>query len=168
VRFAPFFLDPSTPPEGKPRRQYSQPGDPPSPLEQRGASLGITFTRGRTWTSNSHLALQAGEFAEEHGDVGQAFHKRLFKAYFEELADIGKVDELVRLGGEAGLPADELRAALESGRYCQQVDDGLAWSHAAGVRAVPTFIFDERMGLVGAQPSEVFEELMQELGAKPR
>ncbi len=137
-------------------------------MEERATSLGITFTRGRTWTSNSHLALQAAEFAEEEGNVGREFHRRMFKAYFEELADIGTVDELVRLGGEAGLPADRLREALETGRYRKQVDDGLTWSHAVGVRAVPTFIFDERVGVVGAQPLEVFEEVMRELGATPR
>ena len=147
----------------------STPDSPPSPLEERGKSLGITFARGRTWTSNSHLALEAGEFAEEeHGPRRDAFHRRVFKAYFEELADIGTIETLAALADDAGIPAAAMREALESGRYRKQVDDGINWSRAIGVTAVPTFIFDEKTGLVGAQPLEVFEEIMRELGKKPR
>ena len=161
------MLDPSTPPEGKPRRQYSKPGDPPSPLEERGASLGITFRRGRTWGSNSHLALEASVFADGHPQV-DAFHRRLFKSYFDDLDEIGSVDTLVRLAEEVGLPAIELRQALESGTFRKQVDDGINWSRSIGVTAVPTFIFDDKTGLVGAQPLEVFEQVLQELGKVPR
>ena len=145
----------------------SKPGDPPSALEQRGESLGITFRRGRTWSNNSHLALEASEFADGHPGA-DAFHKRLFKAYFDDLDDIGSIDRLVALADEAGLPGTALREALESGAYRQQVDDGIDWSRSIGVTAVPTFIFDEKTGLVGAQPIETFELMLQELGKTPR
>jgi predicted DsbA family dithiol-disulfide isomerase len=167
LRFAPFFLDPSTPPEGKPRRQVTQPGDPPSALEERAAELGIRFTRGRTWTSNSYLALQAGEWAEGR-PWGDDFHRALFKAYFEDLADIGTIDSLVAIAEGAGAPGEELRRVLEEGTFRQQTDDGLRWSRAVGVSAVPTFIFDEQVGIVGAQPYEVLERVLQQMGKVPR
>jgi predicted DsbA family dithiol-disulfide isomerase len=169
VRFAPYLLDPSTPPEGKPRRQMTQPGDPPTHMELRAESLGIRFSRGRTWTSNSHLGLEAAEFVtEEHPELAHGFHKRMFKAYFDELADIGEVEALVRFGNEAGVPADALRASLEEGRYRQQVDDGIAWAREVGVTAVPTFVINERYAVVGAQPMEVFEETFKRLEISPR
>jgi predicted DsbA family dithiol-disulfide isomerase len=145
----------------------TQPGDPPTAIELRAESLGITFTRGRTWSSSSHLSLEASEFADGRPEA-DALHKRLFKAYFEELADIGDLETVVRLGVEAGLPADELREALTLGTFRQQVDDGINWSRSIGVSGVPTFILDERTGLVGAQPPEVFEEVLRELGKVPR
>lgn len=145
----------------------TQPGDPPSALEERATTLGIGFTRGRTWTSNSYFSLQAGEWAD--GKPGRdAFHKGLFKAYFEDLADIGSIDTLVGIADEAGMPGAELRAALESGEFRKQTDDGLTWSRSIGVTAVPTFIFDDSVGLVGAQPFEVFEEVMREMGKIPK
>ncbi len=169
VTFAPYFLDPSTPPEGKPRRQMTQPGDPPSHLELRGEQLGIRFTRGRTWTSNSHIGLQAAEFvAERYPDLMHAFHRRMFRAYFDELADIGTVDAVVALGAEAGLPEAELREALEAGTYRERVDEGIDWARQVGVSAVPTFILDEKYAVVGAQPLEVFEQVMERLGKRPR
>src|SRR6476659_4283106 len=68
VHFAPFYLHPETPPEGMPSRHVTAPDAPPTPIEQRGEVLGLTFSRGRAWTSNSHLAFQAAEFASEYGD----------------------------------------------------------------------------------------------------
>lgn len=143
----------------------STPDSPPSHLETRGEELGIRFTRGRTWSSNSHLALEASEFVAERPER-DAFHKRLFKAYFDELEDIGNVDTLVRLGEEAGLPGAELRTALEEGAFRKLVDDGINWSRAVGVTAVPTFIFDERHGVVGAQPFEDLDRMLQDIEAE--
>jgi len=144
------------------------PGDPPTPIEQRAAGLGITFTRGRTWTSNSHLALQAAEFAGEHGDPFR-FQRAMFKAYFEDLEDIGDLDTIVRVGAEAGLPADELRTALAEGRFRAEVDEGIRWAQQIGVSAVPTFVLGERYGIVGAQELPVFENvLLTKFGRSPR
>lgn len=144
----------------------TNPGDPPSHLELRGQELGITFTRGRTWTSNSHLALQAAEFAREHPQAWE-FHRRMFKAYFEDLADIGSIDTIVRIADEAGLPAAELRSALEQGEFRSEVDQGIAWARSIGVSAVPTFVFGGRLAVVGAQPLEVFEQVVEQVLASP-
>jgi predicted DsbA family dithiol-disulfide isomerase len=167
VEFAPFLLDPTTPPEGKPRRPLSNPLGPPSPLEERGQRLGITFARGRTIISNSHLALEGAEFAAERG-LAWPYHRAMLKAYFEDLEDIGKVDTVVRVGAEAGLEPGELREALESRRYRDQVDEGIAWSRSIGVTAIPTFIFAERYAMVGAQEFEAFKAVLDKVGARPR
>ncbi len=144
------------------------PDDPPTPIELRGESLGITYTRGRTWSSNSHLALEAAEFAAEHG-AAIPFHRALFKAYFEDLAEIGDVETLVRVGGEVGLPADELREALTSGRYRAEVDEEIAWAQQIGVTAVPTYVLGGKYAIVGAQEPQVFENILQQrLGKTPK
>jgi predicted DsbA family dithiol-disulfide isomerase len=136
-------------------------------MELRAQSLGIGFTRGRTFTPNSHLSLEAAEFAAEHG-AGIGFHRAMFKAFFEDLVDISDVDNVVRVGAEAGLDAEALRGALESGRYREQVDEGIQWSREIGVTGVPTFVFDEKYGIVGAQDYSVFQSVMEKLGVKPR
>jgi predicted DsbA family dithiol-disulfide isomerase len=167
AEFAPFYLHPETPSEGMPSRRVTPPDAPPSPIELRGRALGITFSRGRRRTSNSYLALQAAEFAADHGD-GWRFHRAMFKAYFEDLADIGQVDTIVGVGKDAGLDAAELRAALEDGRYRELVDEGLAMSRRIGVTAIPTFVFDGRLGMVGAQELPAFREMMRQVGREPR
>lgn len=170
MRFAPFLLDPSTPSEGKPRKQMTKPGDPPSAMEARGASLGAIFSRGRQWTSNSLLAHEASEFITENEphEVAWAFHRAMFKAYFTNLADVAKPDLLLEVAAASGVSVDPLRTALEDRSYQQQVMDGLRWAHQIGVTAVPTFVFDDEYGLVGAQDLAVMEQMMQEMGKVPR
>ena len=168
VRWAPFLLAPSIPPEGRSREPYTKPGDPPTDLELRGRRSGIEFRRGRTFTPNSLLSLETAEYAQDCGHDGEALHRALFRTHFEENGDLGDLDTLVRLGGEAGLDAADLREALEGGRYRQRVADGIGWARAIGVTGVPTFIFNDRYGVVGAQEYEVFERVMERLGASRR
>lgn len=147
----------------------TNPGDPPSALEQRGTELGITFRRGRTWSSSSLLALEAAEHVTEHEPGHRdAYHKALFKAYFEDLADIGKPETLVEVAGSCGVDTAALADALANRTYQQQVEDGINWARSIGVSAVPTFVIDEEHGVVGAQPFEVLDRVMQKLGKTPR
>jgi predicted DsbA family dithiol-disulfide isomerase len=136
-------------------------------MEQRAIDSGIKLARGRTWTSNSHLALEAAEFAEEHPHEGD-FHRAMFKAYFEDLADIGKVETVVEVGKSVGLDQTALADALESGAYRERVDDGIRWARSVGVTGVPTMIIDGRWGVVGAQDYNVYQSLMERLGRAPR
>ena len=52
VRWAPYLLNPSIPPEGKERTPQTNADTPKSALELRGEASGITFARGRTFTPN--------------------------------------------------------------------------------------------------------------------
>ena len=153
-----------------PARRFVPPEAPPTPQELRGEALGIKFTRGREISSYSHLALEAGEFAFQYAthEAAWAYHKRLFKAYFEELENLGDVDVLVRLADECGLDGKSLREALNDRRLEAEVDEGIAWSRQIGVTAIPTFVFNQRMGMVGAQELPAFREMMARLGNEPR
>lgn len=76
---------------------------------------------------------------------------------------MGDVDTLVRIGDEQGLNSTELRTVLEKGEYREAVDQGIAWAQAIGVTGVPTFIFNEKHGVVGAQEYDVLERVMEQL-----
>lgn len=91
----------------------------------------------------------------------------MFKAYFEDLADIGNLETVVRVGAEAGLPEADLREALTSGRYRDAVDEGIQWAQQVGVSAVPTFVLGERFAIVGAQDASVFEDVLRQKFDRP-
>ncbi len=168
MQFAPFLLDPDVPLEGRPQ--------PPPPagrsearayLEERAGAAGIRFTPGRSHRSSSLLAHQAAEFAAESGGSAVAFQRSVFEAYFERLDDIGAVERLVRIGETAGLQGVPLREALEGGVYREHVEEAVRGARLAGVRSVPTFIFDEKYAIVGAQEYSAFKAVMAELGREP-
>ncbi len=169
MQFAPYLLDASVPAEGRPQPPSSNlKSEPRVYMEARGEALGLRFSEGRTMRSSSMLSLQAAEFAADHGDCAEVFHRRVFDAYFDELQDIGDLDTIVRLGEESGLPGDELRQALQDKVYQEQVEEAVEGARMAGVRSVPTFIFDEQYAVVGAQEYETFQAVMKELGREPR
>ena len=169
IRWVPFFLDPTIPLEGRTRKPQTTEDTPKSNLELRGEASNITFRRGRTFTPNSHLALQLNEYAYDHGatpDRANDLHRSLFKAHFDDFDNIGEIDTLVRIGKEHEFDADDVRSALEGGRYREDVDKGIEWSRGVGVTGIPTFIFNEQYAVVGAQEYEVFEQVLEKLNAE--
>ena len=167
VTWAPFLLDPGTPPEGKPARYRRGPNDPPSPAEERAAREGLRFARGRERTSYSQLALEAAAFGEEAGVDAIALHRSLFRAYFEELRDIGDPEAVIEAAARGGADPEALGVALDERRHRGEVERGIAQAQMLGVTGVPTFVFQGRYAIVGAQEYPVFQSLMEKLGQPP-
>jgi predicted DsbA family dithiol-disulfide isomerase len=167
IEWRPFFLDPTIPPEGRERAPQTSDDTPKSHLELRGEAAGIEFRRGRTFTPNSHLALQAGEWAQEHGTLDQlhAYHRAIFKAFFTDFEDLNDPDVLVRHAEEVGLDHEALRKALETKAYEEQVNEGIQHSYNIGVTGIPTFIINDQYAVVGAQDYEIFEQVFEKFGA---
>ncbi len=168
--WAPYFLDPSIPPEGRVRAPTTTADTPKSDLEKRADAEGIEIRRGRTFTPHTHLALQASEWAHNQGDARTVldYHRALFKAHFTDHENLMEPDVLARAATSVGLDGDDLRAALAEGRYKQAVDEGIEHSYAIGVSGIPTFILNDQYAVVGAQTYEVFERVMAEMGVEPR
>lgn len=169
LAWAPFFLDPSIPPEGRPRAPQA-PDAPETPVEARGKRLDLDFRRGRTFTPHTILSLQAGEWAAAHGTTQQVidYHRALFKAYFTDFENLMEIDVLVRHAEAVGLDAAALREALLTGSMLDETNEAIEHSYAVGVQAIPTFILDDRYAVVGAQEYDTLERVMEQLKAKRR
>lgn len=116
--------------------------------------------------ANTHLALEASEFAREQGRFAE-LHRRLFEAYFQEDVNIGDIEVLVRLANEVGLEGADLRRALDEDRFRGLLHETTEEAHRYGVSGTPTFfIGDERV--VGAQPYEVLKQAALRAGARLR
>lgn len=163
--FGAYDLRPGTPPEGIPRKEASASRRyPPGYIEnllQVARDSGIDMKR-PDLIPNTHKAHEATEFAREHGDVHR-FHAAVFAAYFEQERNIGDVDVLCEIGAACDLDADGLREALADGRYAEAVDEQMAWGRAVGVTGVPTFVFNEKFALSGAQDYNVFQSLAERI-----
>ena len=160
-----YDLRPGIPPEGLPRDQvYQGSRYPPGyfdRLREMARESGIQMIAPPV-VANTFKAHQATEFAKDGGRLRQ-FHRAVFSAYWEKGENIGREDALCRLAQKCGLDADELRAALADGRYAQRVEEQMAWARDAGLGGVPTFIFDEKFALVGAQDYNVFADVARRI-----
>ena len=134
-------------------------------LKKAAQDAGLPFAE-RGMTYNSRLAQELAKWAETRGS-GEAYHRAVFRAYFVQGINIGKIEELAALAKDLGLPAGEARAVLERRDFKEAVDRDWARAHQLGIRAVPTFILGPQI-LVGAQPYEKLTALMAAAGITKR
>ncbi|MFC1836328.1 DsbA family protein [Thermodesulfobacteriota bacterium] len=132
-------------------------------LRRMGEPMGLVFGD-ITLTPNSGLALEASEFARDC-NLFDAFHDRVFRAYFSETRDIGKMDVLLELAGEVGLDTKDLEAALNERRFSQRLADAREEGAQFGINAVPAFIINGSHKIVGAQPIETFRAYLKKVQA---
>jgi len=134
-----------------------------SHLKQVADELGLPLSQ-REKTYNSRLAQELGKWAESKGK-GDPFHEAIFRTYFVNGVNIGKVDDLVDLAKSIGLPEEEARSILQLRTFKEAVDSDWLRSHALGITAVPTFFVNDRV-IVGFPPYELLEQYLEACGAK--
>ena len=124
---------------------------------------GLPFNAERRMSYNSRLAQEMEKWAETKGKT-EEIANAIFRAYFVDVKNIGKVDVLAKIAEENGLPADEATDVLISRKFKDAVDNDWCRCAAFGVNAVPTFLAGRYL-MVGAQPYEELERLVQHVAS---
>jgi predicted DsbA family dithiol-disulfide isomerase len=160
----PFELHPEAPIEGIPRDAYfgrARSQQMHDHLQTVAAALALSMET-RDVIINSRRALGAAEFAREK-ELFDEMHHALFKAHWERTARLEDVDDLVRIGTGIGLDGDELRAAIDEGRYEELIDESRREAESVGINAIPAHVIGRRYLVVGAQPYDAFKEVLDRL-----
>jgi predicted DsbA family dithiol-disulfide isomerase len=168
VRWTGFPLHPETPDEGITLEELfaRKPIDikkAMARLKQVADELGLPLGE-RKKTYNSRLAQELAKWAESEGK-GDSFHEAVFRAYFVDGKNIGRVDELVALAKSIGLPEKKTRAVLDLRTFKEAVDSDWLRAHALGITGVPTFVVDQQV-TVGFQPYEELEKFLRTCGLR--
>jgi predicted DsbA family dithiol-disulfide isomerase len=164
VEWVGFELRPEMPLEGVPLASRFSPEKIKviyENLQKMGAPLGIRFGKVSV-TPNTHLAHQASEYARDGGHY-DSFHDRVFRAFFTDARDIGKLDVLLDLAEADGLDPDDLRTNLVEGRYNSRLTRARAEGERMGVTAIPAFVLNDKLKIVGAQSLDFFRERIRAL-----
>lgn len=92
----------------------------------------------------TRLAFEGWFFACEQGR-GEEYDDLVYRAYFIEEQDIGRIDVLAGLAKRAGLDEAAFVQALETGRYTQQERQAVQYAREVlKPQGVPTIIVDGR------------------------
>ncbi|MGH8724363.1 MAG: DsbA family oxidoreductase [Burkholderiales bacterium] len=162
IRWLPFQLNPGMPKEGMPRAEYRKAKfgslERSKQLDARviaeGRSEGIAFAFERIErTPNTTEAHKLIALAENQNAVVDA----LFRAYFEEAKDIGDAAVLAEIARQCGVQGWP-EAARDVSALEQEV-------RAMGISAVPTFLFERKLGVAGAHPPEALAAAMRQAAA---
>ena len=168
----PFELNPQMPAEGQNLREHvaQKYGSTPEQsqaararLSSLGESLGFTFN----YSDDMRMVntFRAHQLLHWAGQMGRqtALKLALFESFFTRGEDVSVDEVLVSVAGRVGLPEDEARAVLEDARYAEAVRaEQREWLDRE-VYAVPTFYFDSKYQVPGAQESETFVRVLNRL-----
>jgi predicted DsbA family dithiol-disulfide isomerase len=109
----------------------------------------------------TNLAFQGLEFAKDHRKADE-YNDAVFRAFFQQNRDIGRLDVLANISNEVGLDAEEFRHALEEETYRERVHKLLQTAYQrAGITAVPTMIIG-RHRLTGLYPPEAIRHAIDQ------
>jgi len=124
-------------------------------------AAGLTYDPSPKLPNTLH-ALQVTELARDAG-LHEPVHSRLMHAYWSEGADLGDDEVLLDLVAEAGLDRDEAAAVIAEGRYADRIARSTQDANRLGINAIPAFVLDRRLLVLGAQPEELFERAVAQL-----
>jgi predicted DsbA family dithiol-disulfide isomerase len=170
VTYRPFFLDASIPLEGMDRHKYMADkfGEERlktihDPLIAAGKADGVPYHFDKiTRTPNTLDAHRVIRWAAGIGKQAEMV-EALFVAYWSNGQDVGdhkvlnQVSEFVGLDVSANLASDlDKGAVLEECIKAQKL----------GITGVPTFIFNEKYGVSGAQSAEILAKTISDIAAK--
>jgi predicted DsbA family dithiol-disulfide isomerase len=119
------------------------------------AAEGLDFHLDRALRANTLLAHRLLWLAELRG-VQAPMKEALLRAYFSDGRNVADPDQLADLAAAVGLDRDEVRRFLDTDEGLGEVMEQMATAASAGVTAVPTYVFDGKWAVPGAQDPETF------------
>ena len=164
VRWRPFLLDPTIPPEGRDRKTYLERkfGGPEraaaiyAAIAQAGHDEGIAFAFDRIERSPSTLDAHrlirwAGSQSEA---VQDAVVEALFAAFFLQGRDIGDPQVVAEIAGANGMDGALVASLLATDRERPVVEQEIETARRMGINGVPCFILNARGAVIGAEAPE--------------
>jgi predicted DsbA family dithiol-disulfide isomerase len=171
IHWRAYRLDPSVPAEGVDRKAYMQAKFGSNPnrqamteaLQTAGRNEDIAFNFeaiARTPnTLDSHRLIRWAGGAGLQNDVVE----RLFTAYFEDGRDIGNRDVLVEIASDVGMDSALVADLLDQGEDREIIEREDALAHRMRISGVPTFIFENKYLVSGAQDAETLAQVMDKV-----
>jgi predicted DsbA family dithiol-disulfide isomerase len=172
IRWRPYQLDPTIPPEGIARRAYlerkfgARVDEIYARVAAAGRDAGLDFAFDRIERSPNTLdAHRLIRWAQSSGKQNEVV-ERLFRSFFIDGRDIGEHAILIEAATEAGMDPELVARLLEGEADKEPVREEIATAQRLGVTGVPFFIFAGRFGLPGAQPADVLAGAIKKAAEK--
>jgi predicted DsbA family dithiol-disulfide isomerase len=131
-------------------------------LAALGAEEGLEYRFDSAKPGNTFDAHRMIHLAAAHR-LQAPMKERLMRAYFTDGLPIADRETLVTLASEVGLDAVEAREMLAGDDYADAVREDERRAARLGITGVPFYVFDEKYGVSGAQPTALFREVIEQV-----
>ncbi|PAP93016.1 DsbA family oxidoreductase [Mesorhizobium wenxiniae] len=175
IRWRPFQLDPTIPPEGKDRREYlvakfgsdERIREIHARIEPLGEAEGINFAFAAIKVAPNTLdAHRVIRWAGAAGEVVQnRLVRRLFQLNFEEGANLGDHVVLINAAREAGMDASVVETLLPTDADVEAVRTEIATASRMGITGVPCFLLEGRYAVMGTQDADTLSDAIRQVAA---
>ncbi|WP_433356812.1 DsbA family oxidoreductase [Microtetraspora malaysiensis] len=129
-------------------------------IRSLGAAEGLELNLHLARPVNTFDAHRLVKLAADRGRADQLM-ELLLHAYHTEGLNVADVQVLQRLGDEAGLGGDEVRAVLIGDDYAEQVRADRRRAAEHGVTGVPSLVIDGTPPVSGVQPVAHLQRLLE-------
>ena len=175
IRWRPYQLDPTIPPEGKDRRQYmlakfgseQRIREIHARIEPLGMAEGIAFDfeaiKVSPNTLDAHRLIRWA--ANDGSDVQNRLVQALFSAYFEQGRNVGERAVLVETARSAGMDGAVVEAMLAAEADRAEVVAEIETASRMGITGVPCFLLERRYAVMGAQESATLADAIRQVAA---
>lgn len=172
VRWRPFQLDPTIPPEGVDRGEYlkkkfgdSKGGDMYQHLIDAGKAEAIPFAFKKIEVSpntlDAHRVIRWSATAGVQDNVVES----LFKGYFTEGRNLIDHEYLADVAESAGMERPVVERLLSDDADKDLVGEEIALANKMGVTGVPCFIFANKLVVMGAQDPQILVQAIDQVMA---
>ena len=128
-------------------------------MTELAAEVGLEYHLDRVQIGNTFDAHRLLHLAAHEGRADE-LKERLLRAYFTEGRAVADPFTLAELAAEVGLDPARVAEVLEGDEFAADVRADEARALELGSTGVPFFVFDERLGIPGAQPPDVLLRLL--------
>jgi predicted DsbA family dithiol-disulfide isomerase len=175
IRWRPFQLDPTIPPEGKDRRDYmlakfgsdERIREIHARIEPLGEAEGIAFAfdamKVAPNTLDAHRLIRWAGAAGD--DVQNRLVRKLFQLNFEEGVNIGDQAVLIEAAREAGMDASVVATLLSTDADVEAVRTEIATASRMGISGVPCFLLEGKYAVMGAQDVDTLADAIRQVAA---
>jgi len=165
-----FQLDPSASTHSEPTADHlaakygttrEQALDMMSEVTEVAAGEGLDYHLDKTMTGNTRDVHRFVLWVQDTDPAStQALLADLYSGYFERGERIFTIEDLLPFARKQGIDDDATTQLLEGRDYLDRVNTDQATARELGASGVPFFVFNDAVGLSGAQPVEAFHQAL--------
>lgn len=132
-----------------------------SSIQDRAKEVGLIYHFEQMRTGNTENAHRLAKWARSHGKEA-VFVEAMMDGYFTKGLNVNDKEALAGMAKSVGLPEGEAKDVLESDRFAEELAKDRYDAQQLQVQSVPFFVFENKYGIIGAEPLEVFTRTLKQ------
>lgn len=124
-------------------------------ITERAKEVGLTYNFEEMTVTNTHRIHRLAKWAKQFGKEAE-FTEAIMNGYFTKGVDLNREEKLLEVVRTLGLNEVDAADVLATNRFEEEVKRDQYDVQQVGVTRVPFFVFEDRYGIIGAEPNEVF------------